>query len=446
MRTVRGRTTALATVVVAAALVLGAVGLMLTLRASLIRSDDGLAKARLQDLASLVERGALPKQLRDISDNSVAQVVDSSGKVLAVSPSVRSRAPIATWTPRAGSQEVRTLHNVPDDTETETYRMWATRAEGPDGAVTIYVGTSLESVVETIKTLRTSLLVGVPLLLGILGLVTWFVIGRALRPVDDMRSEVAAITHEDLGRRVAEPRSDDEIGRLAVTMNDMLGRLEAATVRERDFVADASHELQSPLASLRTQLEVALAYPSGTEWPHLAEELLGESASMEKLVRDLLFLAREDVVPQLGGEPFDLDDIVIEEVIRLRPTASVGIDTTGVSAGPVMGRRSDLARLVRNLLENAVAHATSVVTVQVSSAAGTTRLVVSDDGPGIAAANRARIFERFSRVDPSRTRASGGTGLGLAIARKVAERHGGILELEDADGGATFVLRIDAIN
>lgn len=444
MRSVRARTTALAALVVAAALVVGAVGLLVTLRASLVRSDDGLSRARVQDLASLVESGSLPVELRDTSDDGVGQVVDGSGHVVAASRSISGRGPISDWHPGGERMQVRTLHGVPDDSETETYRVWALEARGRDGPVTIYVGTSLESVSETITTLRTSLVIGVPVLLLVLVAVTWSVIGRALRPVDEMRSEVAAISHEDLSRRVEAPRDNDEVGRLAVTMNDMLGRLEAASLREREFVADASHELQSPLASLRAQLEVALTYPDHTEWAPLARELLAESAEMEALVRDLLFLSREDA---RQGDPrahVDLDDIVLEEAERLRASTTLTIDTALVSAGPVLGRRSDLARLVRNLLENAVAHAVSTVTLRVDSDDGATRLVVGDDGPGVALADRSRVFERFGRGDSSRDRISGGSGLGLAIARKIAERHGGTLgiEVSSVGRGTEFVLRI----
>jgi signal transduction histidine kinase len=309
--------------------------------------------------------------------------------------------------------------------------------------VTVYIGTSLESVNETIATVRRVLLLILPPLLALLAVASWVLVGRALRPVEAIRAEVADISGRALDRRVPVPSSRDEIARLAATMNEMLDRLQAASERQRKFVADASHELQSPIAALRTQLEVALAQPATTDWMATSSDLLAESRQMERLVRDLLFLARSDGEEGVRRvEPVDLDDIVLEEATRLRSTAHVGVDASGVSAAPLSGNRDELTRLVRNLLENAEHHAGSRVRIRLSAEGREIVLVVEDDGPGVPPAERERIFQRFSRLDEARSRHNGGTGLGLAIVKEIAERHGGTVCVENAPSGARFAVRL----
>jgi signal transduction histidine kinase len=336
---------------------------------------------------------------------------------------------------------MRVLRGAPDDNESENYRVWVQRVDGPDGPVTVLAGASLESVSEASRTLRRDLAYGVPLLVGLVALGTWLVIGRTLRPVEDIRTEVAAIGDDRLDRRVPVPGSDDEIGRLAVTMNQMLARLEDASQRQRDFVADASHELQSPIGSLRTQIEVALQQPDD-DWPAVVRGLLDDTDQMERLVGDLLFLARSSSGAQARRTDLvDLDDLVLEEAARARSLTTATIDTVAVSAAPVTGNADELRRLVRNLVENAVQHAGGVVTLSLSADHDTVRLDVVDDGPGIEDAHLERVFDRFTRVDGARSRSTG-TGLGLAIARSIAERHEGTLVGVSADGGAHFVLQL----
>jgi signal transduction histidine kinase len=220
----------------------------------------------------------------------------------------------------------------------------------------------------------------------------------------------------------------------------MLGRLEDASNRQRDFVGNASHELRSPLAAFRTQLEVAAAHPEGADWPSLAESLLADSNRMEGLVHDLLFLAREDAEDTRPLKPIDLDDVVLEEVARIRGTCPVEVHTERVGAAPLLGHGEDLAWLVRNLLDNACAYASSRVDVTLTTTEDHVELTVADDGPGVAAEDRARIFDRFYRADRVRNRHTSGTGLGLAIAASVAEAHGGTIEVRDGDPGARFVV------
>jgi signal transduction histidine kinase len=264
--------------------------------------------------------------------------------------------------------------------------------------------------------------------------------------VEDIRREVAAIGDDALDHRVSVPASDDEIGRLAVTMNQMLARLEDASRRQRNFVADASHELQSPITSLRTQLEVAMAHDHN-DWPALATRLLGDTDQMERLVRDLLFLARTSSEEEAWRPDLvDLDDVVMEEAARVRSVTSSTVDTSRISAAPVTGNADELRRLVRNLVENAVRHANRMVRLSLSSDDQTVRLDVVDDGPGIAPEDRERVFDRFTTIDSARQRSTG-SGLGLAIARTIAVRHGGTLEAIDSDGagGAHFVFLLPVV-
>ena len=238
------------------------------------------------------------------------------------------------------------------------------------------------------------------------------------------------------------PPTDDEISRLAETMNAMLDRLEAASRRQREFVADASHELRSPLAAFRTQLEVALEHPGDADWTAIAEELLADSDRMERIVGDLLYLARTDALPpEPSATLVDLDDIVLDEVNRLRSHAGVQIDTSQVSAAPVRGSGEELRRLIRNLLDNAVRHARSSVRVELVTNGDEVVLAVEDDGPGVPSEQRQRIFERFVRLDAARS-TDGGTGLGLAIVQAITVRHSGEVSLEPSAGGARLVVRL----
>jgi signal transduction histidine kinase len=440
-RSVRARTTLLATVVSGTASVLGALLLVAAMDQSLHRSGDDLSRGRVHDLAAEVTAGDLPAVL-PIGGEGVGQVFDSRGRVLAASPNVHGKPPI-TRPATTGTPRVRVIDGAPDDAGTEDYRVWLAAVPTGDGPVTVLAGSSIESVQEATRTLRRDLLVAVPLLVLLVAAGTWLVVGRTLRPVEQIRAEVAAIGDDDRsGRRVPVPGTDDEVSRLATTMNEMLDRLETAQRRQRSFVADASHELQSPITALRTQLEVALQHP-GEDWRALAARLLDDTDQMERLVRDLLFLARTtDGAAQPTSTLVDLDDLVLEEVARVRIGTRVEVDASAVSAAPVRGNADELRRLVRNLLENAVRHARSRVVVTLEGGATTVRLDVRDDGPGVSDEHREHVFDRFWTADESRSGGSG-SGLGLSIARAVAVRHGGSLDLAARNGaGAHFVVRV----
>ena len=448
---VRARITVIATVIVAATLIGASLALMATVRHNLVASQDELSRARSIELAQEALHGRLPDVITSVGDNGVAQVVDGSGRVLAASSGLAGAGPIAAPPPVGGEPVFMLMDAVPDDNETENYRVWALTVRSQDGTVSVFAGASPESVSDAVATVRRALWVGIPLIVLLFALATRLLVGRALAPVEQIRAEVSELSSTDLSERLSGPHGHDEIAQLARTMNDLLARLDASSKRERQFVADASHELQTPLAALRTQLEVAAAHPDGVDWTALARDLLDDSDRLERLTRDLLLLAKLDARRAWEPGMVDLDVIVAEEAARLRPTTSKALDTGDVTAGPVRGDREDLRRLVRNLLDNAVRHARSRVVVCVSDSGSEVELSIADDGPGIAVEDRARVFERFVRLDADRGRdRRGGSGLGLAIAHGVAERHGGAIEVVDGCvgepahslGGAHFVVRL----
>ncbi|MFJ6216894.1 sensor histidine kinase [Streptomyces sp. NPDC092296] len=290
------------------------------------------------------------------------------------------------------------------------------------------------------------LLTGVFAATGFVVVVARAVTGRALRPVERIREGMAEVSASELHRRVPVPPDGDEITRLALTTNQTLDRLEEAVARQQRFVADASHELRSPVANLRTGLEVALAHPSRTHWPEVARDALANTERLHRLIDDLLVLARLDATapaPDAADVKLtavDLAAVDLAAVVRAECAGRGGpgarLRLSGGEPVPVAGDRGQLRRLVRNLLDNAERHARSEIRVAVSAdGAGRARLVVADDGPGIPAAERQRVFERFTRLDDARARDDGGSGLGLAIVREIAVRHGGTVEADAAEGG-----------
>ncbi|MFG1625226.1 sensor histidine kinase [Kribbella sp. NPDC049227] len=307
----------------------------------------------------------------------------------------------------------------------------------------VIVGKPLVDVLDSTRFVRRVLLVGVPLMMLIVGGVTWVVTGRILAPVTAIRREVDEITATELHRRVPAARTD-EIGRLARTMNRMLDRLQRSQESRLRFVSDASHELRSPIAAIRQHAEVARAHPGRTTVTELAATVLDEDVRMQGLVDDLLLLARSDEDhTEPPNTPVDLDDLVLAEAQRLRSATSLAIDTTGVSGGQVRGDEAALARMIHNLADNAARHARYRIAFTLTESATTVVLAISDDGPGVPAADRTRVFDRFVRLNPARSRDAGGTGLGLAIVATIIERHHGTITIRTADsGGATLEARI----
>jgi len=293
------------------------------------------------------------------------------------------------------------------------------------GSVTVIARVSLGPTRAALTVLRNLLLVGLPVLLLLVAGLTWLLTGRALAPVSAIRQTFADITATDLHRRVPVPRSGDEISRLARTMNATLDRLERAVERHKQFVADAAHEVRSPLAVLRTRLELGRR-----EAPGLVAEALTDVDRLQELAGDMLLLARLDAGEPLRADEVDLGEVAAEEASRPR-RADVRISLDIASDVVVAGSASHLRRMVGNLVDNAVRHAASTVTVRVTAPA---TVQVCDDGPGIPVERREAVFDRFTRLDETRTRDGGGSGLGLAIARDIAHAHGGTLTVVDPGG------------
>jgi signal transduction histidine kinase len=319
--------------------------------------------------------------------------------------------------------------------------------ETPGGDVlTVVAGVPVDEVQESVDAVRRSLLWGMPALVAAVATFAWLSVGRALRPVEAIRTEVEAITASEMHRRVPEPGSEDEIGRLARTMNAMLGRLQGAAMRQRQFVSDASHELRSPVAAIRTDVEVALREGDGADWPAVGRAVLVEEERLERLLADLLVLAADDEGGTAAECEVDVVALVRAEADRGR-RVPVEVTVEG-KPGPVAGSTDGLARVVTNLVDNAARHAREEVRVTVSRPddGAVIRLVVDDDGPGIPEADRERVFERFTRLDDARTRDDGGAGLGLSVVRSIVTRHGGRVRAEAAPlGGARLVVELPAI-
>lgn len=438
---VRVRTTLAAVVVVGIALVGGAQWLVAAHHRAVANDVEAASVLRSDDIAAALADGSLPDILAaPLEDDTVVQVVGPDGKVLAASSNITGEPPITGLIAPTEGHNARTLTDLPvGDT---AFRVIARRGLTPDQATTIYVGRSLEPAEESTKNLQHLLVTGIPLLVGLVAATTWFLTGRALRPVDEIRREVERISSTDLHRRVPEPPTHDEVNRLATTMNTMLERLDTANEQQRRLVADTSHELRSPLAAIRAQLETDDAYPDPTRWPGTRAEVLDETVRLQQLIEDLLQLAQSQATTGLGRRHslVDLDDIVLAAVRRSQPGTGKTIDATNVNAGQLHGNTPQLERLATNLLDNAIRHATTTVTVTLRETDKHVELTVADDGPGIDPSDRKRIFEPFTRLDPARDRDSGGTGLGLAIASDIIQSHRGHITIEDNHPGARFIV------
>jgi signal transduction histidine kinase len=315
-----------------------------------------------------------------------------------------------------------------------------------DGPLLLYVSAPTDDIAESIDTLTASLTLAVPFVVVVLATLIWILVGRTLRPVEDIRAEVSTINASDLSRRVPEPATNDEIARLAHTMNAMLERVEGAVDRQRRFVADASHELRTPLTRMRSELEVDLAHPGDADAVATHRSVLEEATALEHLIDDLLLLARSDAAAAPMGldQLIDLDDLVHRCADSLDGDR-LSVDATDLRPVQVRGNRSQLARAVGNVVDNAARYAESVITLRLSEADGEALLTIVDDGPGIPPSDAERVFERFTRLDDSRTATTGGAGLGLAIARDIVTRHGGSISIDPGDG-ARVTIRLPLVS
>lgn len=398
---------------------------------------DQITNASLK-VVHLVERGVLPAVL-PATEVKYVQVVNSEGRVISATPALLGQPPISHMTisrsaMRAGREECA-LPAFPDTCMiVVAFRVYREESDwtvyAADTAVPWYVDPRLVGL----------LAAGSVLLVVITALGTYRIVGKTLRPVDDISAELAEINVTDLGRRVPVPAAHDEIRRLAVIVNQTLDRLEKLVEQQRRFASDASHDLRSPLTAMRAQVEAAMLHPEETDWMEVSHAQLDSLERLEALVSDLLMLARLDAGAPSTRELLDLSQLVTSELNRRARRVHVSrVLEPGVK---VYGDRLRLARMLTNLVDNAERHASERVTVTVAQSGGTAVLEVLDDGTGIPPDKREVVFQRFTRLDAARSKDAGGTGLGLPIAREIAREHGGMLTVEDSPIGARFVARL----
>jgi signal transduction histidine kinase len=433
----------------AVGLAVGGLVLIAALGYALQRTVDGEALQTARGVARLVDENALPNPVPVAGVQVLVQVVDDHNRVRAASIDADRLTPVLFDGELARARAGERLFIPGDRIGTDgTVRVVAVTAGPADDRQTVLVAKSMADVAHGVRLLRTTLLIAFPLIVAALAAVAWRVVGATLRPVEALRQGAEEITGGVRPGQLPVPASRDEIRRLAVTLNDMLDRLDAARVRQRAFVADAAHELRSPLANMRTQLEVAQRLGDRTDWPAVSQDLLTDTERLSRLVDDLLLLAHADDAepgrPDRGGrvQPVELGELVAGVAQRFpRPPVRVASPERPLWT---LGDADELGRVVANLVDNAVRHTRTTVVVAAVADGPYHLLTVTDDGPGVPAADRERVFGRFTRLDDARARDGGGAGLGLAIVRELVRRNRGTVVLTDAAPGLRAEVRLRA--
>jgi signal transduction histidine kinase len=430
--------------VVAVVLSVGGFLILLAVKVELVDAIDEVGDANATDIAELASAGVLPRPLPDVHEQEAAVQVVANGRVLTQTGNVDGTLPFDLPTEPPGESEVLEVASLPV-AEPGPYRVTARGVATPKGPATIYVAISIEDVEDTMEAATGVGVIGLAALLLALSGVMWLLIGRTLAPVERIRQQASAITGRQLDRRVLEPTQQDEIGRLARTVNAMLARLQDSAERQNRFVADAAHELLSPVASLRVQLETAQDGQGANGGGVSVSDLLQETLRMQNLIDRLLLLARTDAGDlEPRRAMVDLDD-TIDDLISSLIRPRVPVDLTGVHPVQVTGDPDLLEQVIRNLVQNAMRHASQQVRVGLRAEGSEAVLTVDDDGPGIPVERRDEVFRRFTRLDAARDRDGGGVGLGLAIVSEIVRAHGGSIAVDRAPiGGARFQLRLPA--
>ena len=427
-----------ATVVFVALTVAGAI-LAAVLYRSMLSGIDSTAAARVGDVAANLESGGaagLDPALLSTDERILAvQVITPAGTVVRRSPS----APDTPMVPISEIGDGLHIGMPAHDSPYGEIRFSAQTVDGPGGRYTVLVGEGSQVVFASVKAVVIALAFAAPIVVVVSAAMTYLLVSRSMRSVDAIRTRVAEISTSDLTERVPVPEKRDEISALALTMNEMLARIEAGHSAQQRFVGDASHELRSPLTTIISALEVAVAHPELLNGELAKTTLIPEAHRMQALVDDLLLLARADERGlTMAHEDVDMDDLVAVEAERLSRDTPLDV-RTDVTPTRIVGDSVRLSRMLRNLLDNAGRHATSQVSVAAHACGAHAVLTVDDDGPGIAPADRERVFDRFVRLDANRSRSAGGAGLGLAIVREIVAAHHGSVSITDRPGGGTRV-------
>jgi len=439
-----------ATAVVGTVLAIAGVLLVVATRSALYRSVETTVTARAADVATQLATGTAFTQVPLVRGISVQIVTD--GAVVSSTADIEGQRSIVEVVP--GTVTARTVQ-IPalDAAENQGERQSDDGDEGPflvaissvssEGQPSVVLAAaSLSTVDGATRALIPLVALGFPAITLLVALTVSRLTRRAFRSVDAMTRRADTISYSDLHRRIPEPDPDDEIRRLAVVLNRMLNRLDISAARQRQFTADASHELKSPIATLLTMAEVAQASPGGFTVDELASDVAGQSRRLATLVDDLLTLAQSDENGlQLRQEWFNVADVVGEEIAGAL-TTRISIDTDELKPIQMFGDRRRIGQIVRNLLDNATHHATTTVRIETRLVDGQPAIRISDDGPGIPPADRDRIFDRFVRLDEARSRESGGTGLGLSVVRSIIDAHEGTITIGDSPhlGGAAVTV------
>ena len=442
--TVRARLVLIAVAVVLVALLAGGSLLVWTVRAVLARADETAARQRVVEVVTLIKSEGVNDALSSLREDSrsgqIVQILSDTGAVLGTSDRRAVTRPMSPQRPALGKYA-----SMQADLDTLGEGDWTIVTTALRSHASVYrvqAAVPIRVQRRTVQTVAIFLLAATPLLLAGVAAAVWLLVGRTLRPVEKIRTDVAAIDARRLAARVEVPATGDEIAALASTMNAMLDRLQDAHRSQRAFVSDASHELRSPLATVTTAAELAARADEATR-TRLLGTINVELSRLRGLVENLMTLARDDAGElALTRAEVDLDDLVSAEADRLRATS---VHTVVAEVTPVRvdadGRQLDQA--LRNLVDNADRHAATTVRLSLRAGNGQATLTIDNDGPSLDPDDRNRIFERFVRLDESRSRDGGGSGLGLPIARTAARAHGGdVIATEAPDAWCRFELSV----
>ncbi|MEU8245755.1 HAMP domain-containing sensor histidine kinase [Nonomuraea sp. NPDC048916] len=440
-RSLRGRVTLLAVIVAALVLIPVGIGVVILTKSVILTNATNDTQQVAERVAAQVGEGLLPRGTTVPSPEypvNLIQIVAPDGRILATSQEARALPRLSDLVPTPETHVLNGQTCLRDRCVVLT----AVRASiAPDSPV-VYAGRVTPAVLVSNGT-DVAVLIETLVLIAIAGVSAWLIMGRALRPVALMGAELDRVNASDLSSRVTRPPGEDELSVLADRINGTLSRLEHSAEQQRRFVSDASHELRTPIAALRAELESAELYPDDTELDELVKNALRDTDRLESIVTDLLFLARTGSRVDVVKERLDLAELV-REVLSSREDR-VPVQQELAEGVTVDGVKVQLVRALTDLLDNAERYAERYVRVQVSRKNGQAVLAVENDGVEIPEADRERVFERFARLDTARSREAGGTGLGLPIVKGVALAHAGDVRVDDFTGGARFVMCLPAV-